>query len=235
MQVLRYPREHGAPPHTPADRRRDGGRRFARPFRSRAHGDRHQADEGPGRHELHGDDPEAQARDAQIDLLATLPHTTGGRLDREETPRREPFQPRPRRGIGCAFSRPAGFDSQIVYERDGAPGLTIEETGMRRTMQRVLSGIGAWVLVSSAPAFGADSAAGKSLFRQQCSVCHAAEPGDSGGAQGPSLIGVYGRHAGAAGFSYTAAMRAADLTWDTPTLNRFLASPTAVVPRSAML
>jgi len=106
---------------------------------------------------------------------------------------------------------------------------------MRRTMQNVLSGIVTWVLVSSAPAFGADSAAGKSIFRQQCSVCHAAEPGDSGGAQGPSLIGVYGRHAGAAGFPYTAAMRAADLTWDTPTLNRFLASPTTVVPGSAML
>ena len=106
---------------------------------------------------------------------------------------------------------------------------------MRRTMLCVLSGIGAGVLFSSAPAFGADSAAGKSLFRQQCSICHAAEPGDNGGAQGPSLIGVYGRHAGAAGFSYTAAMRAADLTWDAPTLNRFLASPAAVVPGSAML
>src|ERR1700686_1699722 len=120
-------------------------------------------------------------------------------------------------------------------ERDGAPGLTIDEAGMRRTMQHVLSGIGAWVLVSGAPAFGADSTAGKSLFRQQCSICHAAEPGDNGGAQGPSLIGVFGRHAGAAGFPYTAAMRDADLTWGAPTLNPFLASPAAVVPGSAML
>ena len=104
-----------------------------------------------------------------------------------------------------------------------------------KIMARVWSAIGVGVLAAS-PAVGADAAAGKSLFRQQCSVCHTAEPGDDGGAQGPSLIGVYGRHAaGDLGFSYTAALRAASLTWDAPTLNRFLASPTAVVPGSAMV
>lgn len=88
-------------------------------------------------------------------------------------------------------------------------------------MRSVLSGAAAAIVLASAPAFGADATAGKALFRQQCSICHSAEPGEEGGAQGPSLIGVYGRHAaGAAGFSYTAAMRAAVLTWDAPTLNR---------------
>ena len=92
------------------------------------------------------------------------------------------------------------------------------------------------VLAAAAPALGADAAAGRAFFRQQCSICHSAEPADNGGAQGPSLIGVYGRHsAAAAGFSYTAALRAAHLTWDAPTLNRFLASPTTVVPGSAMV
>src|SRR5271154_7594776 len=91
-------------------------------------------------------------------------------------------------------------------------------------------------LATTMPALGADAAAGKALFRQECSICHTAEPGDSGGAQGPSLIGMYGRHAAsAAGFSYTAAMQAANLTWDAPTLQRFLASPTTVVPGSAMV
>src|SRR6202790_3322650 len=121
-------------------------------------------------------------------------------------------------------------------ERDGAPGLTIEEAGMRRTMQNVLSGIVTWVLVSSAPAFGADSAAGKSIFRQQCSVCHTAEPNDNGGAQGPSLIGVYGRHAaGDSSFGYTKALRDSKLTWNARTLTRFLASPTKAVPGTAMV
>jgi glucose/arabinose dehydrogenase len=98
------------------------------------------------------------------------------------------------------------------------------------------SAIGVCVFAAANPTLGADSAAGQVLFRRQCSVCHTAEPGDNGGAQGPSLIGVYGRHAaGAAGFSYTAALRAADLTWDAPTLNRFLAAPATVVPGSAMV
>ena len=92
------------------------------------------------------------------------------------------------------------------------------------------------ILGARLPALGADAAAGKTLFRQQCSICHSAEPGDNGGAQGPNLIGVYGRHAaGAAGFSYTDAMRAAGLDWDAPTLSRFLASPATVVPGSAMV
>jgi glucose/arabinose dehydrogenase/cytochrome c2 len=91
-------------------------------------------------------------------------------------------------------------------------------------------------LAAAMPAPGADAVAGKTFFRQQCSICHTAEPGDSGGAQGPSLIGVYGRHAASAtGFSYTAALRAANLTWDATTLERFLASPTTVVPGSAMV
>jgi glucose/arabinose dehydrogenase/cytochrome c2 len=106
---------------------------------------------------------------------------------------------------------------------------------MQRTSLMVWSGIGLGLL-TAAPALGADATAGKTLFRQQCSICHTAEPGDNGGAQGPSLISVYGRPAaGAVGFAYTGALRAAHLTWDAPTLARFLASPTTVVPGSAMV
>jgi glucose/arabinose dehydrogenase len=90
-----------------------------------------------------------------------------------------------------------------------------------------------WV---NAPSLGADAAAGKALFRQQCAVCHTAEPDDNGGSQGPSLIGVYGRQAAASSaFSYTKALRDSHLTWDTPTLDRFLESPTTLVPGSAMV
>jgi glucose/arabinose dehydrogenase/cytochrome c2 len=93
----------------------------------------------------------------------------------------------------------------------------------------------AWVL-SAAPAFAADAGAGKSLFRERCSVCHTAESGDNGGAQGPSLIGVIGRAAASAPqFSYTAALRDSKLTWDAATLQRFLAAPTDVVPGTSML
>ncbi len=91
-------------------------------------------------------------------------------------------------------------------------------------------------LVCSAPALGADANAGKAVFRAQCALCHSAEPGDNGGAQGPNLNGVFGRHSAAnPQFGYTAALKASGLTWDEATLNRFLSSPTSVVPGSAMV
>jgi glucose/arabinose dehydrogenase len=86
------------------------------------------------------------------------------------------------------------------------------------------------------PAFSADASAGKALFTQRCSVCHTAETGDSGGAQGPSLIGVFGRPAASAPqFSYTAALRGSKLTWDAATLKRFLGAPTSIVPGTSMV
>jgi glucose/arabinose dehydrogenase/cytochrome c2 len=109
---------------------------------------------------------------------------------------------------------------------------------MRHSSFTVWSGVmlGLAAATTTAPALGADAAAGKALFGQQCSICHSAEPGDDGGAQGPSLAGVYGRAAASGGgFAYTAALRAANLTWDAPTLKRFLAAPAAVVPGSAMV
>src|ERR1700682_823203 len=119
--------------------------------------------------------------------------------------------------------------------RPKGPGFRAEYL-MRRSLVTVWFGISLGLLAASAPALGADASAGKTFFTQQCSICHSAEPGDNGGAQGPSLTGVYGRHAASAeGFSYTGALRAANLTWDAPTLSRFLASPTTVIPGSAMV
>src|SRR5882757_2951682 len=117
MQVLRYPGGHGASSHASAHRRSDGCRHFARTLRSRPPGDRQQAAESAGRHELQGDDAEVETRHAEIDLLAALPHSSRSWLDRERTPGRGSHEPRPRRGIGHAFSRPVGVDSQILQER----------------------------------------------------------------------------------------------------------------------
>jgi glucose/arabinose dehydrogenase/cytochrome c2 len=91
-------------------------------------------------------------------------------------------------------------------------------------------------LAAALPAFSADAVAGKALFRQRCSICHTAEAGDQGGAQGPSLAGIFGRaSAGDPQFSYSAALRSAHLTWDETTLSRFLLSPTSVVPGTTMV
>src|SRR6185437_16404305 len=91
-------------------------------------------------------------------------------------------------------------------------------------------------LVCATPALGADANAGKKYFHQQCALCHSAETGDAGGAQGPDLNGVFGRQAASDGhFGYTKAMQASHLTWDAATLDRFLAAPGTVVPGSAMV
>jgi len=85
-------------------------------------------------------------------------------------------------------------------------------------------------------AFAADAEAGKALFNSQCLLCHTAEDGDGGGAQGPSLHGVFGRKAASdEDFPYTKAMQNSGLTWDAATLDRFLAAPTKVVPGSSMV
>jgi glucose/arabinose dehydrogenase len=92
------------------------------------------------------------------------------------------------------------------------------------------------LLAATAPARGADSAAGRATFKQQCGLCHTAEPGDNGGAQGPDLTGLFGRKAASnPRFSYSTALKNSGLTWDATTLDRFLASPTTVVPGSSMV
>jgi glucose/arabinose dehydrogenase/cytochrome c2 len=90
-------------------------------------------------------------------------------------------------------------------------------------------------LTACPPAFSADASTGKALFAQRCTVCHTAESGDDGGAQGPSLIGVLSRPAASAPqFSYTQALRESKLVWDAATLKRFLAAPAGIVPGTSM-
>jgi glucose/arabinose dehydrogenase/cytochrome c2 len=102
------------------------------------------------------------------------------------------------------------------------------------TIQRALTVLA--LAACAAPALGADANAGKRFFRAQCALCHSAEPNDNGGAQGPSLHGIFGRAAASSGdFGYTRALKDSHLTWDAATLDRFLASPTAVVPGSSMV
>ncbi len=76
-----------------------------------------------------------------------------------------------------------------------------------------------------------DAAAGGEVFENQCAMCHVAE----GGGQGPSLVGVFGRKAGAApGFAYSPALAAANVTWDASNLDRYLENPQAAIPGAAM-
>jgi glucose/arabinose dehydrogenase/cytochrome c2 len=105
-----------------------------------------------------------------------------------------------------------------------------------KTIRSSFTALACLAIVHVSSAAAADANAGKQYFRQQCALCHSAEPGDNGGAQGPSLDGVFTRRAASnQSFGYTPALRSSGLTWDAATLDRFLASPTTVVPGSAMV
>ena len=84
-----------------------------------------------------------------------------------------------------------------------------------------------------------DASLGKSFFQQNCALCHATGLGPRNtavGGQGPSLVGVVGRRAGAApNFNYTKALADSGLVWNPAALDRFLANPIAAAPGTTML
>jgi cytochrome c len=89
-------------------------------------------------------------------------------------------------------------------------------------------GLATPALAAGDPGRGADS------FKTTCSTCHTA---NSGGPVkvGPNLFGVYGTTAGTRGGARaSAAMQKSGLTWDMPTLIRYLGGPRKLVPGAAM-
>ena len=85
-----------------------------------------------------------------------------------------------------------------------------------------------------AAAGGGDSANGAAIFKQQCSLCHSADPGVENAA--PNLRGVVGRKAaGDPKFTaYTPAIKASKVVWNTATLDTFLSGPARMIPGTAM-
>jgi nitrite reductase (NO-forming) len=85
---------------------------------------------------------------------------------------------------------------------------------------------------AAAPTGGGDAAAGRLVFRK-CQACHSMEPGKV--MLGPSLAGILGRKAGSeAGYSYSPAMKQANIVWDAKTLDAYLTDPQKVVPGNKM-
>jgi cytochrome c len=96
-----------------------------------------------------------------------------------------------------------------------------------------LSAIAALLLCSSAALSAGDPAAGQKVFASRCNGCHATEPGVT--KVGPSLAGILGRKSGSdAGFNYSAALKAANITWDEKTLDQFLQNPVGDVHGTKM-
>jgi cytochrome c len=85
----------------------------------------------------------------------------------------------------------------------------------------------------SGTALAADPAAGEKQFKAKCAVCHTVEQGKN--KIGPSLFGIVGRKSGSIeGFKYSAANKEANLTWDEPTLDKYLVDPKAMVKGTIM-
>jgi cytochrome c len=84
-------------------------------------------------------------------------------------------------------------------------------------------------------AFPADgnAAKGRRSFLAQCSACHTTTADNR--ITGPALLGVIGRKAGTLdGFAFSDAMKKSGLTWNTATLDQYLAAPAKVVPGTTM-
>lgn len=87
-----------------------------------------------------------------------------------------------------------------------------------------------------AEALEGDATAGAAVFKK-CQPCHSVEP--NGTKVGPSLYGVIGRTPGSlAGYNYSPAMvafGAGGAVWNEATLDNYLASPKALVPKTKMI
>jgi cytochrome c len=84
-------------------------------------------------------------------------------------------------------------------------------------------------LSAAAPPVG-DPARGEAVYRR-CQGCHSIDQNRVG----PKHRGLFGRKAGSLpDFAYSAAMKNSGLVWDERKLDRFLASPRAVVPGTRM-
>src|SRR5260221_1448088 len=97
-----------------------------------------------------------------------------------------------------------------------------------------LGAMAALPLGSSPGRAAGDAAAGKQAFTTTCGACHSTEPGVN--KIGPSLAGIVGSKSGTVpGYNFSPALKAANITWDEQTLDKFLANPSADVHGTKMV
>ncbi len=110
---------------------------------------------------------------------------------------------------------------------------TLRLSKIRAVLINSLSAIATLWLGSSAGLAAGDSAAGQQFFATHCGACHATAPGVN--KVGPSLAGVVGRKSGSGpGYNYSPALKAANITWDENSLDKWLQSPTGDVHGAKM-
>jgi len=98
-----------------------------------------------------------------------------------------------------------------------------------KTTLTILTGVVCATIAMAASAKDPDR--GRETFEKRCTGCHALDKIKVG----PALRGVYGRNAGKDGeFSYSDAVKAASVTWDESTLDRWLTDTESVIPDNDM-
>lgn len=98
-------------------------------------------------------------------------------------------------------------------------------------LRTILTGLLVFAGITGAQA--QDSAAGEKVFAQ-CKACHQVGPAAKN-AVGPPLNGLFGRTAGkVAGYSYSAANKNSNLTWDDATFADYINNPRAKIPGTKM-
>jgi cytochrome c len=76
---------------------------------------------------------------------------------------------------------------------------------------------------------------GRTLFKQQCAVCHTTSLSEPV-RQGPPLVKIVGRPAGKVeGFRYSESLAKADFAWDETKLDAWLTNPQGIIPGVTMV
>ena len=100
-------------------------------------------------------------------------------------------------------------------------------------MKSLIQALVALALINGGAAFAQDANRGQKLF-DECAACHSPDRAAKD-TVGPSLHGVVGRKAGeGVEFRYSPAMKRSGITWDTQTINNFIADPQKLVPGNRM-
>ena len=107
---------------------------------------------------------------------------------------------------------------------------------LSKTRTLLIDSLGAIATLSLGSSVGlaaGDRAAGQQFFATHCSPCHTTESGVN--KIGPSLAGVVGRKSGSQpGYDYSPALKAANITWDETTLDKWLQNPVGDVHGARM-
>lgn len=98
----------------------------------------------------------------------------------------------------------------------------------------ILTGLAAALILPASANAAGDPVAGKKTFGQ-CAACHSVQPNGPDGV-GPNLAGVFGSKAGIRRkkFAYSPQLKGSKLTWDEPTLDLWIKSPTTLVKGTHM-